>query len=722
MLRFKRDIILKGYTRYNLTVLALAIGVLLGCFCSVGQSAHSATVLPGEGVVFEQVDFTFPEATVPDSDWGHISADARTLAKATDMTSGYLNVYTNEGWVIDNLLVDFNGPNPVVGYFTFGLYEPQDVTVLSAYVELSPIPLTEFFDGPRSDFPVGAAEWNAQGAGDENVSEIGPPPPPRIPVIIPSIATLLAEDVECLQSDTENVQCAVNQCAPMSVANSLQFLENTAGITVPHNHVLGLRGDNTLVGQLDETMNRTATSRTSGSGVWFAPMLEGKFEYLVDNGLQNSLENKHQGYGYGQTLPAGDFTHMGITSSDNGATVTWQFICDEICAGEDVELIYQHSTGGHAVRVVGCGNTGGKEWIMYAHDSNQSNDTAGLETVKTNIEDLDNDGTLNLGAASREIVFVLSESVINQPPTCDANGPYTAECAGETTSVSLDGTGSSNPDGDPISYDWTTDCPGGSFDDDTSSTPTLSVDSSNGCNVTCNVSLTVTDVSGLAEMCETSVTIQDTVAPDITCPSESIIDCDESTDPDNTGGATATDDCDSNPTIDYSDVVIPDDCPNEETITRTWTATDYCGRINSCVQIINVVDTTPPEIILSVMQDTLWPPNHKMVDVGLNFEVADNCNTEADISIEVTSDEPTTTAPGAGGSEHAPDAEITDDGRILLRAERSGKGDGRVYVINVNASDECANNSSLSIPVKVNHNKKKDAINSGQSYDATQIN
>jgi hypothetical protein len=240
--------------------------------------------------------------------------------------------------------------------------------------------------------------------------------------------------------------------------------------------------------------------------------------------------------------------------------------------------------------------------------------------------------------------------------------------------------------------------------------------------VTCNVSLTVTDVSGLAETCETSVTIQDTVAPDITCPSESTIECDESTDPDNTGEATATDDCDSNPTIDYSDVVIPGDCPNEETITRTWTATDYCGRINSCVQIINVVDTTPPEIILSVMQDTLWPPNHKMVDVGLNFEVADNCDTEPDVSIEVTSDEPTTTAPGAGGSEHAPDAEITDDGRILLRAERSGKGDGRVYVINVNAPDECGNNSSLSIPVKVNHNKKKDAINSGQSYDATQIN
>src|SRR4029453_4708296 len=32
-------------------------------------------------------------------------------------------------------------------------------------------------------------------------------------------------------------------------------------------------------------------------------------------------------------------------------------------------------------------------------------------------------------------------SIINQPPLCDADGPYQAECAGGTTSVVLDGTG-----------------------------------------------------------------------------------------------------------------------------------------------------------------------------------------------------------------------------------------------------------------------------------------
>jgi hypothetical protein len=218
----------------------------------------------------------------------------------------------------------------------------------------------------------------------------------------------------------------------------------------------------------------------------------------------------------------------------------------------------------------------------------------------------------------------------NQPPTCDADGPYTEECQGAITVISLNGTGSSDPEGDPLTYDWTTDCPGGSFDDDTSPTPTLSVDSSNGCNVTCAVSLTVTDAFGLAAMCESQVTIQDTITPDITCPSDITIECDESSEPSNTGMATATDDCDPNPTIGYSDVVTPGDCPNEETITRTWTATDACGKTSSCVQTVEVVDSTPP-VIDPNAPDTITPP-----DAPISFTATATDNCDSDPSVEIT--------------------------------------------------------------------------------------
>lgn len=213
-------------------------------------------------------------------------------------------------------------------------------------------------------------------------------------------------------------------------------------------------------------------------------------------------------------------------------------------------------------------------------------------------------------------------TTVNNTPTCDADGPYTEDCGGTTTTVALDGSGSIDIDGDPLTYAWDTDCPGGSFDDPTCATPTLTVDSSNGCNITCSVSLTVTDDSGASDTDTATVTIQDIMGPDITCPSDLTIECDESNDPSNTGMATATDDCDLNPTIDYSDMVTPGDCPSEETITRTWTATDYCGNTSSCVQTIEVVDSTPP-VIECNNPDTIKPPD---VPISFTATATDNCD------------------------------------------------------------------------------------------------
>jgi hypothetical protein len=104
----------------------------------------------------------------------------------------------------------------------------------------------------------------------------------------------------------------------------------------------------------------------------------------------------------------------------------------------------------------------------------------------------------------------------NTPPTCSANGPYLNECAGSTTQLGVDGSGSSDPDpGDSLAFAWQTDCPGGSFDDPTSPTPTLTVDS--GCLVECGVTLTVTDESGAGDTCGTDVTVADTTPPVLSC-------------------------------------------------------------------------------------------------------------------------------------------------------------------------------------------------------------
>ncbi len=92
-------------------------------------------------------------------------------------------------------------------------------------------------------------------------------------------------------------------------------------------------------------------------------------------------------------------------------------------------------------------------------------------------------------------------------------------------------------------------------------------------------------------------TIQfDGPAPVITCPANVVVECGNPTDPANTGMATATSGCGS-PAITSGDVFVAA-CGNTGTITRTWTATDGCGRTSTCQQTITIVDTTPPTVTL----------------------------------------------------------------------------------------------------------------------------
>ncbi|UCG34389.1 MAG: S8 family serine peptidase, partial [Phycisphaerales bacterium] len=217
-------------------------------------------------------------------------------------------------------------------------------------------------------------------------------------------------------------------------------------------------------------------------------------------------------------------------------------------------------------------------------------------------------------------------AAVNEPPVCDANGPYAADCAGVTTMIALDGTGSFDPNaGDVLTYSWITDCPGGTFDDPTSPTPTLSVDCSSTSCPNCSVSLTMTDLAGASDSCSTQVEINDNVPPNITCPAGVTVECDETTDPSSTGEATATDNCDPDPVIGSSDVETPGDCPQEKTIARTWTATDTCGNSSSCVQTIEVVDTTPPDITCPADVTVTCGESTNPADTG-TASAADNCD------------------------------------------------------------------------------------------------
>ncbi len=294
----------------------------------------------------------------------------------------------------------------------------------------------------------------------------------------------------------------------------------------------------------------------------------------------------------------------------------------------------------------------------------------------------------------------------NLPPISDAGGSYTQECTGVTATVALDGSGSSDPDGAPLIYSWSTTCPGGTFDNSTIAQPTLTLNTSASCVVSCQVLLTVTDNHGISDSDSAIVTIQDTTSPVITCPADTTIQCDASSDPANTGFATATDSCTPTPTVAYVDVTTPGSCPQASTMLRTWTATDGCGNSSSCVQSIQVADTTAPVIQnVGATPNVLWPPNHKMVPVVVRATATDNCDTAPQCRItSVTSDEPVN---GHGKGKKTPDWNITDDLRVKLRAERLGTGGGRIYTITVTCTDACGNSSTGNTTVTVPHDKKK---------------
>lgn len=110
----------------------------------------------------------------------------------------------------------------------------------------------------------------------------------------------------------------------------------------------------------------------------------------------------------------------------------------------------------------------------------------------------------------------------------------------------------------------------------------------------------------------------------------------------------------------------------------------------------------------------LWPPNHNLVPVSI-LGVADPDNN-ATITIDaVTQDEPTE---GTGDGDTGIDAVIQPDGTVLLRAERAGSGDGRVYRIHFTASDP-EGTVTGTVTVTVPRSRKQTAVDGGAVHDST---
>jgi len=99
--------------------------------------------------------------------------------------------------------------------------------------------------------------------------------------------------------------------------------------------------------------------------------------------------------------------------------------------------------------------------------------------------------------------------------------------------------------------------------------------------------------------------------------------------------------------------------------------------------------------------DKLWPPNHQLKNVTVNYNITGTC-TPITSWLTVSSNEPLT---GTGCGDIAPDWIIVNNHHLKLRAERSGHGNGRIYSICINTKDAAGNIATKKINVTVPHNQ-----------------
>lgn len=361
-------------------------------------------------------------------------------------------------------------------------------------------------------------------------------------------------------------------------------------------------------------------------------------------------------------------------------------------------------------------------------------------------------------------VDAIWETPPNAPPVANAGVDQVIEQTGPTMAVILDGSGSSDPDNDPLTYTWSGDTSA------TGANPTVNL----GPGVH-NLTLTVSD--GQASDTDTvQIIVQDTIAPVITVSDRT----EEATGPtqgvDVSGDASATDAvgvtsltnnspgtfaastttavtwtaCDAagncstaTQNVTIQDTIAPAITTQDLTVEATgptttadiasvtsatdvvgvtslannnagpypvgsttviWTACDAAGNCSTKTQIVTIVDSTPPDISNACLTDKLWPPNHKMVLVSTG-SVSDIADPNATFSVAVTSNQPIN---GTGDGNTDPDWTVnsgSSDYEVSLRAERAGNLGQRDYTIVISATDASGNTSQASCSASVPHDQ-----------------
>ena len=433
------------------------------------------------------------------------------------------------------------------------------------------------------------------------------------------------------------------------------------------------------------------------------------------------------------TLNAIQGTFGGGTSDAFFAKLTYKPLAN---AGPD-----QPVSMGTLVTLDGTGSTGGSLTYTWTRISGPSVALGGATTAHPTFT------APNVPAAGATVTFELTVcegtssncsdpdtvnvhiSNINQPPVAQAGPDQTVQ---EGSPVVLNGTASYDPDIESLTYTWlqvfgqpvTLTYPN-------TATPSFTAPSVGAGGAQVDFKLIVTDPRGLNHSDFVSVRISNVNQPPVAH-----------------AGADQTKNEQTLVTLDGSGSLDPD----LDSLSYSWTQTagpyvlltgantasptftapnvaaggafltfqlvvhdGHVGSIADTVQIAVVNVNDPPVCSLAqASPNLLWPPNHTMTQVSIVGLTDPQSQTLTIAYPTVKQDEPIN---GLGDGDTSPDAAVSGND-ILLRAERSGTGNGRVYEVHFTATNSDGAQCNGTVKVAVPHNKKDPAVEGQQLYNS----
>jgi hypothetical protein len=137
----------------------------------------------------------------------------------------------------------------------------------------------------------------------------------------------------------------------------------------------------------------------------------------------------------------------------------------------------------------------------------------------------------------------------------------------------------------------------------------------------------------------------------------------------------------------------------EGTTTLTYFAVDNAGNQETAKTLTVRIDRTPPTVTGMPSNCSLWPPDHRLVQVASVSASDAISGIVGPPAVTATSNEPEN---GTGDGDFAPDVVISN-GVVQVRVERAGNGTGRVYTMTAAASDLAGNTTTQTAICRVPH-------------------